>query len=84
MRSILDISVKTGLGERCYLLCKGSTLGEGLRGPKGLEGEPGFAPLCCEDHCAVKRKYRYVRDLPVKQVLFQQIGCKVINTQIRK
>ena len=33
---------------RCYLLCKGSSLGEGLRGPKGLEGEAGFEPLCCE------------------------------------
>ena len=35
------------LSSKCYLPSKGSNLGDGRRGPKCLEGEFGFGPLCC-------------------------------------
>ena len=38
---------RTGLDARRYLLSNGSSFGEGLRGPKGFEGEVGLDPLCC-------------------------------------
>ena len=38
---------QTGLSAWRYLLSNGSSFGEGLRGPKGFEGEVGLEPLCC-------------------------------------
>ena len=50
---------RTGLSARRYLLSNGSSFGEGLRGPKGFEGEFGLEPLCCGEVRTFHQSYAY-------------------------
>ena len=42
-----EIIHKDWPSSKCNLLSRGSSLGDRRRGPKCLEGEFGFGPLCC-------------------------------------
>ena len=54
----------------CYLLSKGSSFGEGLRGPKGLAGDGGFGPLCCEQTMQTNKTLLTAYPYTKRQMIF--------------
>ena len=71
-------SLKVSKGSSSYLLSKGSSFGEGLRGPKGLAGDGGFGPLCCEQTKQTNKTllnpcYQITNDLLDRLVTYQSL-----------
>ena len=73
-------SLMVSKGSSCYLLSKGSSFGESLRGPKGLAGDGGFGPLCCEQTKQTNKTlltanpcYQITNDLLDRLVTYQSL-----------
>ena len=63
-------SLMVSKGSSCYLLSKGSSFGEGLRGPKGLAGDGGFGPLCCEQNKQINKSLLIANPCTKSQMIF--------------
>ena len=73
-------SLMVSKGSGCYLLSKGSSFGEGRRVPKGLAGDGGFGPLCCEQTNQTNKTlltanpyYQITNDLLDRLVTYQSL-----------